>query len=110
MSLSPTAAVNAARIIGHRRGRSSAIDIRISDVGEVQEKEVEVTQALLGDCDDEKGESLTQLRRDRRSRWLVVGWIASLILTSFVTYLVSRPEKRSMPGGFEMGFGTELRL
>lgn len=108
MSLSPTTAVaTASRIIGHRRGRSSGIDIRISDGGEVQEKEV--TQSLLPHRDDERGEDPLPLRRGRGSKVLGVAWVLSLIATSFTTYALSRPDSHSPLGSFELGYTTELR-
>ncbi len=104
MSLSPNVA-SAGRFIGHRRGRSSAVDIRISDLSEPQEKTIESTRPLL---EDEKFERLPRLR-PRNNTVLAVFWITSLVLTAFLTHFTTRLY-HSQPGKeFATGFSTELR-
>ena len=103
MSLSPIAAT-AGRIVGHRRAHSSGVDIQVSNVDEIQEKSA--TQPLL---DDERFDETLPLPRQRRT-YIVLPWIASLLLTSFITYLLTTARQQGgVSGSFNDGFSTELR-
>ncbi|KAK5164860.1 uncharacterized protein LTR77_009524 [Saxophila tyrrhenica] len=104
MSLSPNISA-AGRFIGHRRGRSSAVDIQINGLDEPQEKTSEGLQPLL---EHEKYDRLPE-RRPRNNAFLAALWAASLIFTCLITWLLTRLYYDRASEGFAAGFPTELR-